>query len=974
MMAIPVNCKRLVEVDFPMVAVSEASSEEKNIAIGSFAATHVWWARRPLAACRAMNLACMIPDPADSNCPTDLRKIIANALDELHRAPGGQIKLTVTKNNWSQKEDGDLSASRNRPATLRRRLLKFIGEYSQWDLKMNDDYTKCARKIITGCNEGNPILLDSFAGGGSIPLEGIRVGLSSIATDINPIPILLNKLQLEYLPTINVEAYLKKARLEAERINSILSDEISEYFPLHRFQGVEEIPSGYLCARTVICEGIGCGLEIPLIPSSWVSKSKHNKVAYSFSKNNEKVSIDLIYNPQSNEITEQTCKGGNAKCPICNHVTPVKSVRKQLSSRQGGTMDSRLVAIVSSKNGKGRIYRTPNKEDILARESAKQAVIDFLSKNPELSIPNESLPPQGSLGTRVQGYGVEKWSDLFTPRQTLAILVLSREVKNIKDPIVRLILAFTVSKFTDRNSSLSTWMVTRESYNQTFKSHRLQMAWDFYEQRPFGNIGTNFMSTFTGISRGILSARVPNDSLTGKSIFSDATNHILPDDSIDLWAVDPPYYDSVPYSDISNYFVVWLKRILPIDNIILENGISPKKTELIMDNSISGGVKKNKDWYENSVTSALSEGQRVTKDSGISYWVYAHKSTEGWATVLKGITNSGWKVTASWPISTERTKRMRALDSAALSTSVHIVMRPRGESAGVGQWSEILNQLPDKLSKWLTRMKQSKVMGADAIYSCIGPAMELFSKYDSVERASGEEVNIDEYLQYVWDTVADEAVKLLIPDSKHSTAEPEARFSMMAIWTLRQSENVDYLSGESLDEGEVEVVAEPSKLTIPFDTASLLARGIGAVIEDLERSEIIDIKGGNVKILSPEDRRHYLLGFTNGDSKVQLKDSGSFQMKLGESSEEAEARVGVETKQKGFIEMPKRDSQLDKLHQAMLLHADGNSVALEAHLRDNIGDDPAVWQFANTLNTLFPEESWERSKIEGVIARYQSLR
>ena len=499
------------------------------------------------------------------------------------------------------------------------------------------------------------------------------------------------------------------------------------------------------------------------------------------------------------------------------------------------------------------------------------------------------------------------------------------------------------------------------------------MIHDFYESRPFGEGGPTWIGDVENTISGLKGGKTNVVLEPGAARFGDATDHFLPDDTVDLWATDPPYYDAVPYSDISNYIVAVLQSMMP--DIILENGLAPKIAEVVQDGTeLPSGDKKSDQWYERQVSKSLAEGLRVVKNSGIAYWVYAHKTTKGWSTVLRGIISSGWKVTGSWPIDTEMKSRVRAQNSAALSTSVHIIMRPRDIDSGVGEWSEILNLLPSKLKAWLIRMRNSGVMGADAIYSCIGPAMELFSKYDSVERASGEEIDIDEYLQYVWDTVADEAVKMLSPDSEQSTAEPNARFSLMAIWTLRQSAHIDYMSGENLDTEETEVSEEPSKLTLPFDTASLLARGIGAVIENLEKTNVIEVKGSVVKILSPEDRRHYLLGATNGNSKVQPKSSSGIQMKLGESSEEAEARVYVETKQKGFIEMPKRDSQLDKLHQAMLLHADGNSVTLEAHLRDNIGDDPMVWQLANTLNTLFPEGSWERSKVEGVIARYQSLR
>lgn len=972
-MTIPLNCKRLVEVDFPLVSVSEYAGKEKKIAVGSIAQIHNWWARRPLAACRAMNLACALPDPADINCEELHVGLIATELDKLDY----HLQRNRISNNFIIEENsiGDLTKKRNKPHSLRKRLLQFIGEYSNWHRKNDSAYANCAINMVSEINKSSNVLLDSFAGGGSIPLEAQRIGLKPIATDINPIPIILNKLQLIELPQKEIEQTVENCKSIAREINERLAEKISKFYPKVIHDGIEETPLGYLCARMIVCEGIGCGVKFPLISSPWIGASNDGKFAYSFYEKDGIVRVNPIKSPPKDKLVK-TCTGGNAKCPICGHITSVESVRRQLIARNGGSKDSQLMIVITKKKkGTGRFFRIPNDAQIAAREQAKKFLSEYLLSSGESTDVSESLPPKGSLGTRVQGYGMMKWGDLYSSRQILTSLILCEEVNKVGDPFHKTILALATSKFSDKNSSLSTWAVSKSFFNQTFKSHRLQMTWDYYEPFPFGQKGPNgpnFLNTVDGVCKGLVSAKTLNADNLGDVFYADATDHPLPDECIDFWAVDPPYYDSVPYSDLSNYFVVWLKRMF--DDLVLENDISPKSCELVMDKSTIGEKIKNSEWYEENVIRSLTEGNRVISDHGIAYWVYAHKSTEGWATVLKGICKTGWMVTGSWPIVTERDGRMRSLDSASLSTSVHIVMRPRSKNAGVGDWSGVLNQLPVKLSEWLTRMKKSGIMGADAIYSCIGPAMELFSKFDSIERASGEEVGIDEYLQYVWDTVAFEAVKLLIPDSQHSTAEPDARFSIMAIWTLRQSMYVDYVSGESIDENKGEIATEPSKLSLPFDTASLLARGIGAVIEDLERKELVSIKGGTVKILSAEDRRQYLLGSGNNLPKDKPNSSNGIQMKLGESPEDAEARVFAENLQDAQIEMPTRESQMDKIHQAMLLHADGNSTALETHLRDNIGDDPVLWQLANTLNTLYPEGSWERSKVEGVIARYQSLR
>ena len=196
---------------------------------------------------------------------------------------------------------------------------------------------------------------------------------------------------------------------------------------------------------------------------------------------------------------------------------------------------------------------------------------------------------------------------------------------------------------------------------------------------------------------------------------------------------------------------------------------------------------------------AMREGKRITKDDGIGYVVFADKTTEGWAAALHSLVDGGWTITGSWPIQSEMTHRLRAQRSAALKTSVHIVIRPRSENAGIGDWADILSELPRRISSWLLRLNQEGIVGADAIFSCLGPAMELFSKWESVEQADGTPVSLENYLEIVWDTVANEAMKLLDPTSCNKIVDEGARFSMMVLWTLRQSRNTEEIDDDSTE-------------------------------------------------------------------------------------------------------------------------------------------------------------------------------
>lgn len=367
----------------------------------------------------------------------------------------------------------------------------------------------------------------------------------------------------------------------------------------------------------------------------------------------------------------------------------------------------------------------------------------------------------------------------------------------------------------------------------------------------------------------------------------------------------------------------------------------------------------------------------MIKPDGVGYVVYADKTTEGWATALTGLVDAGWTITGSWPIASEMSHRLRAQRSAALKTSVHIVIRPRENQADVGEWGEIIDALPPRIAEWLARLNAEGVVGADAIYSCIGPAMELYSRYDSVERVDGTVVTISEFLEVLWNTVASEALKLLDPTGGSGSIESEARFALMVLWTLRQSRLVDLVSGDILDEEGREGKADvkPTDSALPFDTARLLSQAIGADMDEMEKTGLLERKNKSgsvlIQLLSPANRRHKLLGQSNRET-TSPGDGESTQLKLGESVGQARTRAQQEVRAKK-ADLPVLDTRLDRLHQAMLLHADGNTSALDHLLNDVISGEPTTWQLANTLNTLYPQGSWERSKIEGVIARNGAL-
>ena len=229
---------------------------------------------------------------------------------------------------------------------------------------------------------------------------------------------------------------------------------------------------------------------------------------------------------------------------------------------------------------------------------------------------------------------------------------------------------------------------------------------------------------------------------------------------------DPPYYDAVPYADLSDFFLVWLKRVLP-DRPLLQdpfdptNALSPKGREAVQDETRKvDGQPKNREWFENAMAEAFAEGRRVLREDGIGSLVLAHETIEGSSdALLSGMIRGGWTITSSWPIATEAGPAAQACDSAALVTSLHLVCRPRSEDASTGDWADVRSELPRRLEEWMQRLQGEGVRGADLIFACIGPALEIFSRYSRVQTADGRKVGLSEYLEEFREAASREALR-----------------------------------------------------------------------------------------------------------------------------------------------------------------------------------------------------------------------
>ena len=332
--------KRLIEVDLPIKRISAHARREKSIRHGHISTLHIWWARRPLAACRAVILAALFPDPADPDCPP---RFLEEARKALEGTKGTSVNVPSNmKVRWDYRKPKDVRAG----------LLDFIAEFANWDNSTNKDYLTFARHLVQVAHESlggapgtRPLVVDPFAGGGAIPLEALRVGADAFASDLNPVAVLLNKMVLEYIPKYG-QRLVEGVRRWGTWVKEEALKELGCLYP-KRTSGT--IPIAYLWSRTISCEGPGCGAEVPLIRSLWLAQRGTGSVALRLVPNREsrKIDIQIIQDASLRDVADGTVRRGSATCPLCGHTTPVASVRKQLKTRRGGAKDARLLCLVT---------------------------------------------------------------------------------------------------------------------------------------------------------------------------------------------------------------------------------------------------------------------------------------------------------------------------------------------------------------------------------------------------------------------------------------------------------------------------------------------------------------------------------------------------------------------------------------------------------------------------------------------------
>lgn len=908
--------QRCIEHDLPLAEISEASAREKNIRHGHPSTLHIWWARRPLAASRATTLAALLDDPG----PHEPEK--------------------------------------------RRELKDLIKEIAPWEAVKNgnNEAIERARDLVEEQYEEPPKVLDPFAGGGSIPLEALRLGAETYASDYNPVAVFIEKATLEWPQKFGLEVELpeeeadedglgmggKKVNLLAYLVekwaNKILEearDEIGRFYPTETGEGLvgkrdvdpEQggwTPVGYLWARTIPCQNPTCGATIPLIRQYWLSKKDDKEIAYRpvVDSDAETVDFEILAGDDLQAAMDDgfdpkdgTVSRANASCPVCGQVTEAEQVRQMA---RDGQMGERLVAVVlHHRDETGKKYRLATEADRQAFADAEAYLEEKLAgwSYLERPLPEEDLSPVGTLGFRVNRYGMTQWKDLFNSRQQLALVTFLGLIKDSDDRIsedcaavvgktgsdvdpeslwkaVLGNLSILISRLGDKNAALTPWNPYGEKFDHVFTRQALSMVWDFGEINPFSGVNGDWTSNRDWVLRYIKKNDWSAQS-TATAQRGTATNLPHDDDSLDAVVTDPPYYDNVPYASLSDFFYVWLKRVVgEYFPEVFSTPTVPKSEEIIMESTRHGENGEAEAFFEEKLGQSFQEMHRVLKPDGVAVVVYAHKTTEGWETMLRGLIDAGFVVTGSWPLHTERKARLRSAQSAALASSIYMVCR-KAEREKLGFWNDIQPKIKERVEEKLQQFWEADVIrGGDFFISAIGPGMEAYSRYDRVERYSGEEITVRDLLQYIRSVATDFLVHRLLRNGSAESVDKEGQFYLTYRWTFRDTR-------------------------VEYDDALRIAKAEGV---DLER----------------------------------LADTGTFIKK---------------TRKYVYVHGPQERESIDEVHNMV----DAAQLACrmwERGRKDDIGpmlakhgynQSPSFWQFCQAIAECLPEGNKEKQWLEGML-------
>ncbi len=856
--------ERLIEVAFPLRETSIDSVHEKNVRHGHLSTLHVWPARRPLAACRAALVTALLPDPGNSGERTEILKRLAGKVTEVHKKeqlPSGETRDVVSRET--------------------------SGGILHWGRESGPDLDWFRKRIKAAYGGRVPRVLDSFAGGGAIPLEAMRLGCKVTASDINPVAWFVLRCTLEYpqrlagqtreLPQVALQdaefmaewrkvhglrppgprrgqtrELLPESELEKTPVEANLAWHVrawgrwvlkrarrdlahfyptyAEYcslkpyrqVPLDSGDALRLVPTNaageseidilnagvdrqhlqnpakprwvakqtvaYLWARTLRCKA--CRAELPLLKTCWLAKTRKKRVLLHMRPREDGtgVDFDIEANPEARgrnaterpthdkDVGAGTMSRAGATCPCCGTVMTMDDIRLEGQADRRGAM--MVAVVVESPNGKE--YRRPTQLEVARAREAGEKLDSVFAKVP-FGLPDEPTPKGGGGAARafsVDAHGIDKWRKLFLPRQLLALGILVKAVRALADELghqgysgdwkeaVVAYNAIVLDKTADYGSSICTWHNSGEKMGHTFARFALPMVWDTAELAVANSVGSSWTAQLHWVARYIEHALA---GAGAHEVTVEQRSAIEPvQEPADIIITDPPYYDAIPYSDLMDFFHIWLRRTLsglsPEYDAAFARHLSPKWNqdandgELIDDTSrFEGDAEASKRNYEQGMARTFKACHASLQPHGRLVIVFAHKHPDAWETLVGAIMKAGFVVTGSWPIQTEMGTRMRAFSSAALASSVWLVCRKRDPMARAGWDEQVLQNMQENIVKRLRDFWDAGVRGPDFVWAATGPALEAYSRYPAVKKIaqSGALMSVNEFLVNVRRMVVD---------------------------------------------------------------------------------------------------------------------------------------------------------------------------------------------------------------------------
>ncbi|NPV89869.1 MAG: DUF1156 domain-containing protein [Firmicutes bacterium] len=727
------NHKKLIEVALPLEAINAQSAREKSIRHGHPSTLHLWWARRPLAAARAVIFSSLVDDPS------------------------------------SHPDEFPTEEAQTRE---RQRLFAILEKLVKWENSNNREILAEAKAEIMKSTGGNPpALLDPFAGGGSIPLEAQRLGLEAHASDLNPVAVMINKAMIEIppkfagQPPVNPDSRVntmegtwtgasglaEDVRYYGDWMKKKAYEKIGHLYPKVKDEhGQERTVIAWIWARTIKCPNPACGCEMPLANSFVLSKNKGKEAYIQPIIEGKNIRYEVKYGKNAAE-PHKTARG-KFKCICCGEIATNDYVRKEAVE---GHMGSRLMAVVAEGQNR-RLYISPSEE----QEQATMQASPVWKPDQLVTTPCHDVD-------RLPMYGMHTWGDAFTKRQLVALTTFCDLMPTVQKQVesdggskeyaqaVGVYLAFSIDKMVDYHSSISVWHTTRDLVANTMRRQAIQMTWDYAEANPFCNSSGCFENMYLWIVKTL--ANLPQGK-RGIAIQHDAQA----DNGLRniMVSTDPPYYDNIGYADLSDYFYVWLRQMLKgIYPELFRTMLVPKAEELVATPyRFEGGKAEACKFFEDGMAQAFKQINAYVRNDIPTTVYYAYKQSEddsgdktastGWETMLSAMIQTGFTVIGTWPMRTELTTALKG-NVNALASSIVLVCRKRPADAPVCTRRDFINALKRELKPALVKLQASNIAPVDLAQSAIGPGMGVYSRFSKVLEADGTPMSVRSALQII---------------------------------------------------------------------------------------------------------------------------------------------------------------------------------------------------------------------------------